>query len=220
MAIGSTSATSAIFFPQAPPVLPPKPPPKALGRSTRRTFKLPQSERAGTPSTAAAVFARPSLRLPKVDSPAPSPVFQYANTPSVCVEPPEKGTYADGRPKRDLVAVSAYLKCLDRQRASAGASPPIVPGSPVMVPAGLVSAPPDAYPAPPPAAPPIYSSGGGVDSAAASAVASAVSDAAAPASVVASTFGASVNAPDWAWIAGGVIVAGVLGFMLHKKGVF
>lgn len=102
-----------------------------------------------------------------------------------------------------------------RAAKAAKASPPIVPGKSVIVPAGLATG-------TPPPTPGRGSSSAAIDvlTAPAAAVAFAGPLATPPPAAVAATFGGHVEAPDAAWIAGGVAVLLGLGWLLHKKGVF
>lgn len=210
MAIGS--ATSLAVFPSSPATsaevaraLGIKPKPVALGRMTSKTVPgtmgvkpAPVALGRVTPRTIPGTMGIGITPSPAFAVPIKPPPSSGAG----CSEPVSTRTLADGRPYRDPALVAAYLACVDRQRAAS--SPPIVAGSPIMVPAGLLSDPGPSFSRSP--------------SSSSSSAPDAEQDGGGPA-VVASTFGAHVEAPDGAWIAGGLVVLLLGGLFLHKKGV-
>ena len=222
MAIGAMTATSSVVFPTAPALAQPKPSAKALGRVKKGGSSITGSLGLRGVKPAPVALGRVTSRtIPGTMGiglrPSPgyaTPIKPPPDAGAGCVEPPSDRTLTDGRPHRDPALVSLYLACVDRKRASS--SPPIVAGSPVMVPAGIVptssapNLPPSNY-----AAPSYY------DEAPSFASPVAASPPPPPA-IVASEFGdvRAAKQGQTVVIVAGVALLGVLGFVLHKKGVF
>ncbi len=174
-------------------------PPVALGRVTAST----------TPATLGLAGAKAA--------PYAKPLAAPANSGAECTEPASTGTMPDGRPKRDLVAVAAYIACVNRQRDRAEAqATPAVSSTPIAYDPGPVVYEPPSSPEIVPGSPQMVSPSW---TSPAEDVPAAVAVAAGQNFALPDVAVADIKASP-ALVVGGVLVLGLLGYVLHAKGVF
>lgn len=230
-ALGSTSATGAVSFsfgtsPPAPPRAVAARPTMALGRVTARTpvqtkgiaLKPPPVALGRVTSrTVPATMGLAGARRPSFSRPLASPASSGAG----CTEPPTDRILADGRPHRDPAAVSAYLACVDRQRTrEAALATPGVSSTPIAYepPSGPAITEPTYYE--PASSPPIVA--GSPQMVAPDWTSPSSSAVAAAAGTPAGAQGiADAVSPQFApvYVVAGAVALGVLGFILHRKGI-
>jgi hypothetical protein len=166
-------------------------------------------------------------------------VAQAAKAPKVsgdpCGEPRPDFFQASGLRNRSAPGAIEYFRCRDALPVSPSQyGPGIAPSSPITVEAEIVRETVPSF-APPSGGLVLPTVGAGPNANGfgnasrdlsrympedAGSEALALTRSAGPGAAVASSFGGSVEAPDWAWIAGGVAMLALVGWHLHKKGVF